>query len=57
MDPDACLREALEAMCGLRDGDEDSREVAVERLRALALWLERGGFAPTREYVEKGRPS
>lgn len=44
MDPNACLREILEAVA---DGD---REVA-EKLRDLADWIESGGFMPDCEAV------
>lgn len=40
MDPTACLTRALTAL-ELNDRDE-----AVEALRDLANWLERGGFMP-----------
>lgn len=47
MDPSATLKEALEALADLkRSGSEDDRESAILRFRALADWLERGGFAP-----------
>lgn len=54
MDPNICLIETLEALSALKNGDEDMREVAVERLRALAQWLERGGFAPDPQRITEG---
>jgi hypothetical protein len=40
MDPDACLRRLLHAIC-----DEDLRETAAA-IRDLAEWLQRGGALP-----------
>lgn len=40
MDPTACLERALRAM------DEENRAEAVDALRELAHWLDRGGFYP-----------
>lgn len=45
MDPTACLTEALEALDAIGD-DPGERQTAIERLRGLADWLERGGFPP-----------
>jgi hypothetical protein len=55
MDPDATMRLILSALAALKAGeDPDTREYAVEHLRDLAAWLERGGFPPQGHYVEKG---
>ncbi len=40
MDPNACLKEALDAMT---DGDLDGAASALENLHD---WIERGGFPP-----------
>jgi hypothetical protein len=51
MDPDACLALVHEHLDALRDGDEDARDEAIEALRNLADWLQKGGFAPRTFYV------
>ena len=51
MDPDACLVLIHEHLNALRNGDEDAREEAIEALRALAEWLEKGGFPPRTVFV------
>ena len=51
MDPDACLLLIHEHLESLRAGDEDAREEAVDALRNLADWLEKGGFAARTVYV------
>lgn len=51
MGPDACLALIHEHLQALRDGDEDAREDAVEALRNLASWLQKGGFPPKTTYV------
>lgn len=56
MDPDRCLREILEAFGELTRGNEDVREDAVEKLRALAHWLSRGGFPPDPSKLKGGVP-
>jgi hypothetical protein len=38
MDPDACLRELLDAL------NDDDRDTAIERCHNLAEWLASGGF-------------
>ena len=43
MDLNAALRELLEL---LADADEESRDEILEKLQALAQWIERGGFLP-----------
>lgn len=55
MDPDTTMRLILSALAALKTGqDPDARVDAVERLRDLAAWLERGGFPPRGTYVEQG---
>ena len=51
MDPDACLQLIHEHLDSLRGGDEDAREEAIEALRNLADWLQKGGFAPQTTWV------
>lgn len=51
MDPDACLAIIHENLNALRSGDEDAREEAIEALRNLADWLQKGGFAPRTAYI------
>ena len=56
MDPTQCLIDTLSAIDGCDPDDADSAEVArakarnrdeaIEGLRNLADWLEKGGFAP-----------
>jgi hypothetical protein len=53
MDPDQCLRELLELLRQLAQG-KDVREEAVEHLRSLASWLERGGFPPKLQTLQEG---
>ena len=47
MDPDACLRRALHALC---DGD---REEAAHAFDALAAWLELGAVMPWQTQLQK----
>jgi hypothetical protein len=51
MDPKQCLLNILNAIDGCCGPDAEavtqSREDAIESLRDLADWLERGGFAPS----------
>lgn len=55
MDPDATMRLILSALTALKTGqDPEVRADAVEHLRNLAAWLERGGFPPRGDYVEQG---
>lgn len=51
MDPDACLLLIHERLRALRGGDEDARTEAVEALRSLTAWLEKGGFPPRVVFV------
>jgi hypothetical protein len=44
MDPQACLVEILQNFSPA--GTEKDREDTIEKLRALADWLEKGGFFP-----------
>ena len=48
MDPDATFGEFVSALSELEHdhNDVDARTRAVEHLRALANWLETGGFPP-----------
>lgn len=47
MDPTATLDDILYVLFKLnQDNDPHFRETAVEQLRNLANWLEKGGFAP-----------
>jgi len=47
MDPMACLLEALYRMAETRAiEDPEYREMAIDRLRDLADWLEKGGAIP-----------
>ena len=46
MDPQACLDSILESLSGDTPFGAQQRELTVERLRALADWLEHGGFPP-----------
>lgn len=54
MDPNETLRELFEFLEQLSWGNADARAEAVERLRALASWLERGGFPPDTTPFTKG---
>jgi hypothetical protein len=54
MDSNQTLREILEFLEQLSQGNEEARPDAVERLRSLAHWLERGGFAPAPKAFTKG---
>ncbi len=50
MDPDACLAEFL-SICRdakLRPLLDSEREDAIQHLQELALWIERGGFLPSK---------
>lgn len=47
MDVQLALREALE-MCDAPDPD---RPYIVERLRAVADWIDKGGFLPSVQYI------
>jgi hypothetical protein len=48
MDPNATYHEMISALASLTTtGSEDDRDDAIEHLRSLASWLDRGGFAPT----------
>lgn len=57
MDPTACLRDTLAALIVARSTPRAETEVtlaaqtAIDGLRNLADWLERGGFAPDVERV------
>lgn len=51
MDPDSCLTRIHDALESLRRGNKEAREEAIEALRALATWLERGGFPPQKAFV------
>jgi hypothetical protein len=63
MDPDAALRDALEALRELRMREDSAlpdelpeasageRQQAVDCLRNLADWLAKGGFAPRAQAV------
>lgn len=51
MDPDACFTLIHERLDALRNGDEDAREEAIEALRDLADWLDKGGFPPQTVFV------
>lgn len=47
MDPEETLRQALEELYSLSDVPEaGSALAAIDRLRALADWLEKGGYPP-----------
>jgi hypothetical protein len=54
LDPNQALRDIVDSLDDLARGNEDARTEAVERLRALACWLERGGFAPDTRLITKG---
>lgn len=62
MDPDKCLEEALKNLDTLANSDTtwdaaDARTAAVNRLQALAVWLENGGFSPIVElWTNDGEP-
>jgi hypothetical protein len=49
MDPNAALRDLKDALDDLSANAsyEDARFKAIDRLDALAGWLERGGFPPS----------
>lgn len=46
MDPNAVLQNFLDA-CAWGAADEEARENAIECLRDLLQWIERGGFLPS----------
>lgn len=49
MDPQACLWEILDSLEDARRwiaDDPAEREIITEKLRALADWIDRGGFLP-----------
>lgn len=58
MDPNATLRLILSTLLTLKADDNPSaRAEAIEHLRHLADWLERGGFPPQVSYTERQNES
>ena len=49
MDPNTTMVELFDFLADVRKdtADIDARNSAVERLRSIATWLQRGGFPPS----------